>query len=343
MLTSCHGLPASTAPPSRPAWLTSVELTSEDPQVDHLQDQPGRGLVGRHAHHGRRLHVHVGDPERHERRLRRRRCSTPPTTATRTSQTVEAGADEKEVIVTYSKPYADWKGLFDPLVMPRQLHRARWRRPGHQGFNDASSSPSRRADVVEDASRVARTRSVDYTAGQSLTLERNDAYWGEPAPLDELVFPFITDSAASSRRPSTTVRSTVGFPQAQIDLSSSSRASTRAESEIGFGHVLGAPRLQHAPTRSSPTSPCARPSPLAIDREAIVDGALKPGLRRGRGAEQPHLLPGPDGLRGQQRRVRDGRHRRGQGRTRGGRLDAQGLRRHLREGRPEDVLAHRVA
>ena len=33
-------------------------------------------------------------------------------------------------------------------------------------------------------------------AGQSLTLERNDAYWGTPGNADEIVFRLIADATA---------------------------------------------------------------------------------------------------------------------------------------------------
>ena len=66
-----HQAPAGPEhPPARP----SVTVTT-NPADHHLQDQPQGGVAGRHAHHGRRLHLQLAGPERQPRLHRRRRAA----------------------------------------------------------------------------------------------------------------------------------------------------------------------------------------------------------------------------------------------------------------------------
>ena len=78
------------------------------PADDRLQDQAGRRLVGRHPDQRRRLHLPLGEPERHHQG-QRRRLAPPATTRSRASTGSDNG---KTVTVVFKTPFADWKGLF---------------------------------------------------------------------------------------------------------------------------------------------------------------------------------------------------------------------------------------
>ncbi|ONK11629.1 ABC transporter family substrate-binding protein [Streptomyces sp. MP131-18] len=88
-------------------------------------------------------------------------------------ENVTRGPEPGQVEVTFTKPYADWKSLFSPLY-PRSVTSEPDR------FNDGAR------DELPAAAGPFRVEGIDREAG-TVTLVRNDAWWGEPALLDRLV------------------------------------------------------------------------------------------------------------------------------------------------------------
>ncbi len=86
---------------------------------------------------------------------------------------IERGANDLEVRVTFSKPYADWKALFSPLY-PKDVMGT----PDH--FNDGA-----RRGLKNTAGPFA-IDAIDRDAG-TVSLKRNPRWWGSPAKLDKLV------------------------------------------------------------------------------------------------------------------------------------------------------------
>ncbi|MFH8443844.1 ABC transporter family substrate-binding protein [Streptomyces sp. NPDC018026] len=86
---------------------------------------------------------------------------------------VERGANDLEVKVTFSRPYADWKALFTPLY-PKDV----------TGTPDAFNDGARRALKV--SAGPFAVKKVD-TKGDKVVLTGNPRWWGEPAKLDEIV------------------------------------------------------------------------------------------------------------------------------------------------------------
>ncbi|MET9496449.1 ABC transporter family substrate-binding protein [Streptomyces sp. NPDC006552] len=86
---------------------------------------------------------------------------------------IERGADDLEVRVTFSKPYADWRALFSPLY-PK----------------DVTGTP---ASFNEGARRKLKVTAGPFDVGsvdrdaEKVTLERNPHWWGQPSKLDKLV------------------------------------------------------------------------------------------------------------------------------------------------------------
>ncbi|MCS0602343.1 ABC transporter family substrate-binding protein [Streptomyces sp. LP11] len=86
---------------------------------------------------------------------------------------IERGANDLQVQVTFSRPYADWKSLFSPLY-PKDV----------MGTPDAFNDGARRKlNVSAGPFRVGK---VD-TAKKDVVLTRNPRWWGEPAKLNEIV------------------------------------------------------------------------------------------------------------------------------------------------------------
>jgi peptide/nickel transport system substrate-binding protein len=96
-------------------------------------------------------------------------------------ESVVAGADEREVVVTFKAPYADWRGLFSPLY-PASTNR------DAAVFNDGWK------DKPLTTAGPFRVGGVDPTA-KTITLVRNDRWWGRRAKLDRIILQAIDQDA----------------------------------------------------------------------------------------------------------------------------------------------------
>ncbi|MEU3857772.1 ABC transporter family substrate-binding protein [Streptomyces sp. NPDC028722] len=86
---------------------------------------------------------------------------------------IERGANDLQVRVTFSRPYADWKSLFSPLY-PKDV----------MGTPDAFNDGARRKLKV--TAGPFRVEKVD-TAEKDVVLARNPRWWGKPAKLNQIV------------------------------------------------------------------------------------------------------------------------------------------------------------
>ncbi|MGW1292439.1 ABC transporter substrate-binding protein [Streptomyces sp. NPDC002533] len=87
---------------------------------------------------------------------------------------IERGADDLQVRVTFSKPYADWRSLFSPLY-PKEITGS------PDAFNDGART------TLKNTAGPFVLRSVSKSKG-TVTLARNPRWWGDKAKLDTLVF-----------------------------------------------------------------------------------------------------------------------------------------------------------
>ena len=90
---------------------------------------------------------------------------------------VARGADDREVVVTFRRPYADWKALFSPLY------------PASTNNDPAVFNDGWRAKPLTTAGPF-RFENVDQTA-ETISLVRNPKWWGRRAKLDRIVFQVI--------------------------------------------------------------------------------------------------------------------------------------------------------
>ena len=96
-------------------------------------------------------------------------------------ESVTAGADDREVLVTFRRPYADWKALFSPLY------------PASTNNDPATFNDGWRTKILTTAGPF-RFESLDQTA-KSITLVRNPKWWGNRPKLDRIVFRVIDPTA----------------------------------------------------------------------------------------------------------------------------------------------------
>ncbi|MBW3574560.1 MAG: ABC transporter family substrate-binding protein [Actinobacteria bacterium] len=96
-------------------------------------------------------------------------------------ETVAMGSDEREVIVTFREDYVDWRGLFSGLY-PAATNR------DPAVFNDGWR------DAPLTSAGPFRFESLDRTA-QTITLVRDEQWWGRPAKLDRVIYQVIDPDA----------------------------------------------------------------------------------------------------------------------------------------------------
>ncbi|HEX4356928.1 MAG TPA: ABC transporter family substrate-binding protein [Pseudonocardia sp.] len=87
---------------------------------------------------------------------------------------VAMGADERQAVVTFSAPFAEWQGLFSPLL------------PASLTATPAAFNTAWRTGMPVTAGPFAVSR-VDRVA-QTVTLDRNSRWWGTPPKLDRMIF-----------------------------------------------------------------------------------------------------------------------------------------------------------
>ena len=234
-------------------YFTSVELTSEEPAGRHLHHQPEGGLERRHPDHvgGHRLadprdqRQGQGVRDRQPQRRRPRRIG-------------DRGVDDRQAVVTFAKPYAEWRGMFagNTMLLPKSMTAnprcsTRVSSTGPARPRDRSSSPS-----------------LDRTA-QRITLTRNPKWWGNRRCWT--ASPTSCSTTPPASRPCRTTPSTPpGWPA--LDELTIARDTTgisirRAPGPAGITSRSTARRARSWPTRRcgwrSPRASTGRPSPTS--------------------------------------------------------------------------------
>jgi peptide/nickel transport system substrate-binding protein len=137
-------------------------------------------------------------------------------------ESVEGSDNGKTVTMVFKEPYTDWQGMYDGILPSHYISK----RPG--GWNTG-------LDKEPEKIPSGGWFKVDnYTADQSLTLVRNDKYYGQKANLDSVVFRFLPESTT---QPAALQNNEVDliYPQPQLDQVQQVKALTDVTSEINFG------------------------------------------------------------------------------------------------------------
>jgi peptide/nickel transport system substrate-binding protein len=145
------------------------------------------------------------------------------TTGYKDIESVEGSDGGKTVTTVYKKKFADWKSLFSQYIIPAHYTKEQ---PG--GWNtgldkNPEKIPSAGPFIVES-----------YTPGQSLTLARNEKYYGTKAHLDKIVFRYLPESTT---QPAALQNNEVDmiYSQPQLDQVQIVKAIPDVTSEINFG------------------------------------------------------------------------------------------------------------
>jgi peptide/nickel transport system substrate-binding protein len=174
---------------------------------------------------------------------------------------------EKAVTCVFSENYADWYALFNP-ILPAHAFEAEGNGDPVAGFNDGFIYPDI-GSRLENVPSGDQWSISEIDGETSMTLVRNEEYWGEPSVLDEVVIRWITDP---STEPAALENAEVDviFPQAQIDLVQQVEGVPGIEHLVDFGtffeHVdmnVGNVHLAKVEVRQAIGK--------AMDRQEIVD------------------------------------------------------------------------
>jgi glutathione transport system substrate-binding protein len=139
------------------------------------------------------------------------------------------GSDNgKTVTVVFREPFRDWKSLFaaGSFILPAHFME---QQPG--GWNHGLDKHP------ETFPSGGWFKIQNWTQGQSLTMVRNDKYYGKKANLDSVVVRFLPESTT---QPAALQNNEVDliYPQPQLDQVAQVKALPDVASEINFGPIF---------------------------------------------------------------------------------------------------------
>jgi peptide/nickel transport system substrate-binding protein len=137
-------------------------------------------------------------------------------------KSVEGSDNGKTVTVVFAEPFSDWKSLFYGLLPAHYMEKVAG------GWNTGLDKNPEKIPV-NGPFKVST-----WQQGQSLTLVRNDRYWGPKAHLDSVVFRFLPESTT---QPAALQNNEVDliYPQPQLDLVAQVKALPDVTSELNIG------------------------------------------------------------------------------------------------------------
>ena len=140
-------------------------------------------------------------------------------------ESVTGSDNGKTVTVVFKTPFRDWKSLFASgnFILPAHFME---KQPG--GWN---TGLDKNPEKIPSAGWM---KVENWTQGQSLTLVRNDKYWGQKANLDSIVFRFLPESTT---QPAALQNNEVDliYPQPQLDQVQQVKTLPDVSSQINFG------------------------------------------------------------------------------------------------------------
>jgi peptide/nickel transport system substrate-binding protein len=239
------------------SFMVSAELTGQDPQAITYQIRPdatwsdGTPITADDFHYLWK-HLDGTNPK----------IDAYTTTGYERIKQVTGSADGKTVTVILDQRFAEWQGLFTNLLPAHYVRR----QPG--GWNRGLD---KHPEGIPSGGpfRIARFRQ-----GETVTLRRNDRYWGPRAHLDQIVIRLVPDSDAQldalRNREADLIR-----PQPTTDLITHIRrlpgVRSQASPTLGFEHLTF--NLKNSILADLAVR---RAIATAIDTEQLVDRLLRP-------------------------------------------------------------------
>jgi peptide/nickel transport system substrate-binding protein len=176
---------------------------------------------------------------------------------------VQKGPTERQVVVTFKRLYADWQATFNPLY-PASTNR------DPKVFNEGWK------DRPLTTAGPFRLDSIDQTS-KTITLVRNEKWWGTPTKLDRLVFRIIDPDAQ--------IDAIANGEIDAMDVGPDANKFSRAKDIEGTDlRIAGGPNFRHltinGTSRNLQDKKVRQALAMAISRPAIARALLAPlGIR----------------------------------------------------------------
>jgi len=253
-------LPDGTVEPD-PAYLESFELTSQDPQVVTYRLNPD-------ATWSDGTDINWEDFRSQWQALNgsNEAFLVASTTGYEDIGSIERGADDKEVVVTFATKFSDWQSLFGGLY-PRSTT------SNPEVFNTGW------LEGLPVTGGHFKLENIDRTAN-TITVVRDENFWGDPPRLDRIIYRAIPADAQIDAL----ANNEVDFIDIGPDLNSFTRAQTLQGITV---HTALAPDYRHITFNGAQGSILADPQlrvaiQKGIDRQIIgtaLIGQLRPDVR----------------------------------------------------------------
>jgi peptide/nickel transport system substrate-binding protein len=199
--------------------------------------------------------------------------------------------DDKTFRMVFTEPYAPWQSLFSA---------------GYGAILPAHELEGKNFNDVWDFEITVSSGPYEFggwNRGQSMTLVRNDDFWGEPTPsIEQIVVRFVEDSTSQ-------VQALLGgevdvlASQAQIELVEQVEAIQGVTSEAAAGAVWEFFEYNFATDglgmagRGEEYAFVRQAIAMGIDRAALVTAADRPDAPGRGAAAEPHLREQPAAVR----------------------------------------------
>ena len=160
-------------------YFTNVELTSENPQVVTYTINPKAVWSDDTPITWEDIEAQINATSGKDKAF----AIASPNGSDRVEK-VTRGVDDRQAVITFAKPYSEWRGMFagNTMLLPKSMtanpdvfNKGQLERPG----------PSAGPFIIT---------SLDRT-GQRITLERNPKWWGTPPLLDRITYLVLDDAA----------------------------------------------------------------------------------------------------------------------------------------------------
>jgi peptide/nickel transport system substrate-binding protein len=230
-------------------YFTSIELTSTEPQTVTYTIRPeatwddGTPITWRDLQAQWQV-MNGSDPA----------FQVSSTTGYEDIASVERGVDDKQAVVTFARVFSEWRSLFSPIY-PVATN------------TDPDTFNRGWINAVPNSAGPFRLEGIDTTA-QTITLVRNEKWWGEPAKLDRIIFRVVERAALADAL----ANGEIDWYAIGSDINLFTRAQTIPGVEI---RQAVEPRHNHITFGGAPGAPLSDPAlrravAQSIDRQAIA-------------------------------------------------------------------------
>jgi peptide/nickel transport system substrate-binding protein len=176
-------------------------------------------------------------------------------------ESVTKGKDDRQAVITFKNKYADWQALLNNPLYPKATN------SDPKVFNEGW------VEKIPVTAGPFKFEALDKTA-KTLTIVRDDKWWGNKAKLDKIVFKAVEDNATADAL----ANGEVDFMEIGANVNSFKRAKTMTD-KVDLRRA-GGPNFRHITINGSKPhlsdKNVRQALALAINRDTIAKALLAP-------------------------------------------------------------------